>query len=77
MHTAACVCYLTCSTGSCRMEYILDLLSALALTFLLSESTAERERKRERGNVPVLWMITGREGVMRMEEERSYSTWLL
>lgn len=66
-----CVCYLTCSRGSCKMEHILDLLSSVAVTFLLSESAAER------GSIPVLWMIARRERDMKMEEERSYSIWLI
>lgn len=52
-----CVCYLTCCRGSCRMEYILDLLSSMAVTFLLSESAAEREEAFQRSG----WSQGGRE----------------
>lgn len=45
------------------MEYTLDLLSSVA--FLLSESGAEREKAK------------GGVGIMEMEEEGSYSIWLL
>lgn len=46
--------FLTCSTGSCRREYTLDLLSSVAPAFLESESAAEGER----GSIPALRMIT-------------------
>lgn len=58
------MCYLVCSRGSCRILCILDLLSSVAVTFLLSVSEAAKEEAQ------------GGLGLMEMEEE-IYLIWLL